>query len=297
MSRTNSSRESDDLVGATIADRYRIISKLGEGGMGVAYRAWDEQAGVPVVIKIPKRIFLQDATFAERFSREIRLLQGLNHPNIVPIVDVGEYEGLPYVVMRFLPGGSLSNRRLRDADRKPLPMLPTTLHSWLPKIADALDHVHANGIVHRDVKPANIFFDAFWDAFLGDFGIAKIIEESDAFDKENTLTATHMGIGTQEYMPPEQFMPKARIDGRADQYALGVTVYELLAGTRPFTGSTAHLIVEVTTHSVPPLNVKRRDIPTTVAEAVHKALAKNPADRFATCRDFAGAVQIGRAHV
>lgn len=286
-------QHTDDLLGETIAGKYRILTKLGEGGMGVAYRAWDEVGGVPVVIKIPKRILLEDESFVERFCREIRILQGLSHPNIVPILGVGEHEGLPYVAMRFLPGGSLSNRRLRDDSRKPMPMLPVTLHSWLPQIAAALDYVHAKGIVHRDVKPANIFFDAFSQAFLGDFGIAKIVEESEAFDKEHTLTATHMGIGTQEYMPPEQFTPKAVIDGRADQYALGVMVYEMLSGTRPFTGETAHLIVEVMTKPVPSLRAKRRDVSAPVADAVHRALSKAPNERYASCTEFAEAVLRG----
>jgi hypothetical protein len=284
------SESQDELMGAMIAGRYRIISRLGAGGMGVAYRAWDEQGGVPVVIKIPKRIFLADSKFVERFHREIRLLQGLKHPHIVPIVDVGDHEGLPFVVMRFLPGGSLSNRRLRDDQGKPRPNPPAMLHLWLPAVAEALDYVHSQGVVHRDVKPGNIFFDAFWGAYLGDFGIAKIVEESDTFDKEQTLTATHVGIGTQEYMAPEQFTPKAVIDGRADQYALAVMVYEMLAGGRPFTGSTAHIVVEVTTYPVPPLPVRRSDVSPALIQAVHKALSKQPAERFATCGDFAAAV-------
>jgi formylglycine-generating enzyme required for sulfatase activity/serine/threonine protein kinase len=279
-----------DLIGQVVAGLYRIISQLGAGGMGVAYRAWDKQRGVPVVIKIPKRIFLEDPKFKERFLREIRLLQGLSHPHIVPIVDVGEHEGLPFVVMRFLPGGSLSNRRLRDDNGKVRPNPPSMLHLWLPAVASALDYVHSKGIVHRDVKPANIFFDAFWGAFLGDFGIAKVVEDSGAFDKEHTLTATQMGIGTQEYMAPEQFTPKAVIDGRADQYALAVMVYEMLSGGRPFKGSTAHIVVEVTTHSVPPLQCPGRTLPVSLVQAVHRGLAKMPTERFPTCGEFAAAV-------
>ena len=244
--------DSDELIGQTIAGRYRIISRLGAGGMGVAYRAWDEHAGRPVVIKIPKREFLEDPTFAERFAREIRLLQGLSHPHIVPFVDVGEHEGLPFLVMPFLPGGSLSDRRLRDDDRRPRPNPPGMLHLWLPGVADALDFIHANGIVHRDVKPANIFFDAFWGPFLGDFGIAKILAESDTFDKEATLTGTNMGIGTADYMASEQLTPKPVLDGRTDQYALAVIAYEMLAGTRPFTGTTTHIAVEILTQPAAP---------------------------------------------
>lgn len=282
--------ETDELIGSTLADRYWIISRLGVGGMGVVYRAWDGQQGLPVVVKIPKRSFLTDPDFAERFQREIRLLRGMSHPHIVPILNIGEHAGLPYVVMRFLPGGSLSNRRLRDDTGKPRPNPPEMLHLWLPGIADALDHVHSQGVVHRDVKPANVFFDAFWAASLGDFGIAKILADSDVFDREETLTGTNIGIGTQEYMSPEQFTPKVKLDGRVDQYALAVMVYEMVSGSRPFRGESAHVVVEILTHPAPSLAELRQGLPPTLVSAVHRGLSKNARERFATCREFASAV-------
>jgi len=280
----------DSLIGRTVAGRYRVISKLGEGGMGLTYRAWDEAEGRPVVLKMPRRNLIENAAFLERFSREVRMMAALSHPSIVPILDVGEDEGLPILVMRFLPGGSLSNRRLRDADGKVQPTQPSTLQLWLPAVASALDFVHANGIVHRDVKPANIFFDAFWGAYLGDFGIAKIVEDTTVLEKEHTLTATSMAIGTQEYMAPEQFTPKAVVDGRVDQYALAVMVYEILIGQRPFRGETAHLVVEVTTQPVPRLTQFRRELPDSVCQAVYRGLSKKPGERFASCAEFAQAV-------
>lgn len=280
----------DSLIGRTVAGRYRVISKLGEGGMGVTYRAWDDREGRPVVLKMPRRNLIENAAFAERFSREVRMMAALSHPSIVPILDVGEDEGLPILVMRFLPGGSLSNRRLRDTEGKVQPMQPSTLHLWLPAVASALDFVHANGIVHRDVKPANIFFDAFWGAYLGDFGIAKIVEDTTVLEKEHTLTATSMAIGTQEYMAPEQFTPKAVVDGRVDQYALAVMVYEILVGKRPFRGETAHVVVEVTTQPVPRFTQFRRDLPDSVCQAVYRGLSKQPGERFASCAEFAQAV-------
>jgi formylglycine-generating enzyme required for sulfatase activity/serine/threonine protein kinase len=276
----------DDLLGVVIADRYRIISHLGEGGMGVTYRAWDKQAGVPVVVKIPKRSLLQTPGVLERFSREVKALQGLKHSHIVPVVGAGEHDGLPFVVMPFLPGGSLSNRRLRDEQGQVRPNPPGMLHLWLPAVADALDHVHSNGLVHRDVKPGNIFFDAFWGAFLGDFGIAKIVGESDAFDREHTLTATNMGIGTPEYMGPELFVPKPILDGRTDQYALAVIVYEMLTGTRPFKGDKAHIVVEITSQPPPRLDALRPGLPSSLVAAVHRGLAKSQQERFSTCQDF-----------
>jgi serine/threonine protein kinase len=278
--------DDDNLFGG----RYRIISRLGAG----AYRAWDEQEGRLVVIKIVKKAFLDDPKFTERFARKIRLLQGLRHPHIVPIVDVdvGEHDGLPFVVivMRFLPGGSLSNHRLRDDNGKVRPNPPGMLHLWLPDVADALDHVHANGVVHRDVKPANIFFDAYRNAFLGDFGNAKIVEESERFAREKAPAEPQMCIGAPPYMSPEQFTPKPVLDGRTDQYALAVTVYEMVSGTRPFTGTTAHLIVEVTTQPVPRLDQKRAGLPASLVEAVHRGLSKDPRERFNTCREFSAAV-------
>jgi formylglycine-generating enzyme required for sulfatase activity/tRNA A-37 threonylcarbamoyl transferase component Bud32 len=280
----------DSLIGRTVAGRYRVISKLGEGGMGVTYRAWDEREGRPVVLKMPRRNLIENAAFLERFNREVRMMAALSHPSIVPILDVGEDEGLPILVMRFLPGGSLSNRRLRDTEGKVQPMQPSTLQLWLPAVASALDFVHANGIVHRDVKPANIFFDAFWGAHLGDFGIAKIVEDTTVLEKEHTLTATSMAIGTQEYMAPEQFTPKAVVDGRVDQYALAVMVYEILIGQRPFRGETAHLVVEVTTQPVPRVTQFRRDLPDSVCQAVYRGLSKKPGERFASCAEFAQAV-------
>ena len=200
----------ESSIGRLIGYRYRIISQLGAGGMGVVYRAWDTMGNLPVVIKMPKPEVLKDQDTVRRFSREIHAMAALAHPHIVPIVDDGIDAGIPFGVIRFLPGGSLSNRRLREGGAskgKPLANKPSTLHLWLPAIAGALDFVHSRGVVHRDVKPDNIFFDAFWGAFLGDFGIAKVIEDSAAIQREETLTGTGMMIGTQAYMAPELFTP------------------------------------------------------------------------------------------
>jgi len=279
----------------TIAGRYRLTSKLGEGGMGTAYRAWDIQDGVPVVIKMPKKSLLGNPLFAKRFAREVQTMMAVPHPHIVPIVDYGEdaggeFTGVPFAVMRFLPGGSLSQRRLKDAAGKDTSNHPSTLHLWLPDIASALDAIHAVGIVHRDVKPANIFFDGYWHSFLGDFGIAKLLQdEVDGASRDEPLTGTHVGLGTPDYMSPEQFSPKAVIDGRADQYALAIMVYEIIAGSKPFTGKT-NFAVEHLTLPPPPLGDKVPGLPPRLCSAVHWALAKNPADRFESCREFAATV-------
>lgn len=276
----------DGLIGG----RYRFLSLLGQGGMGVTSRYWDIVSGRPVVLKQPRREFVEKPGFLERFDREVRLMRSFQHPHVVPIIDAGTHDGLPFIVMPFLPGGSLSVRRLRDADGKPQPNTPSMLHLWLPEIAAALDFVHAHGAVHRDVKPANIFFDAFWTAYLGDFGVAKVVDETGGIDKEQTLTGTNVAVGTEFYMGPELFTPKHVLTGAVDQYALAVLVYEMVCGKRPFTGETAHVVVEVTTKAAPPLDRQQPGLPARLVQAVHRGLAKRPGERFASCTAFAQAV-------
>jgi formylglycine-generating enzyme required for sulfatase activity/serine/threonine protein kinase len=278
-------------IGRVIRGRYRLISRIAEGGMGVTYRAWDLRVGEPVVLKMPKRPRGDPdgnelSQVATRFLREIEAMRALSHDHIVPIVDSGDDEGLPFVAMRFLPGGSLSDHRKKDASGAYLPSAAGALHFWLPTIAEALDFIHSRGVVHRDVKPANILFDGFWNAFLGDFGIAKVVGEEGGLEKGQTLTATHLAIGTPEYMAPELLSPKASADGRADQYSLAISVYEVLSGRRPFTGSAAHIVVEHATLPVPPLDRRAFGLPSSLAWAVERALAKKPEERFVSCAEF-----------
>lgn len=270
-------------------NRYILLAQIGAGGMGETFRAWDKRDGRLVAIKRPKAAIVQMPGFLERFDREARTLQRIGHPNIVPITDVGTLHELPFFGMPFLPGGSLSARRLRDEHGKPLPNHAGMLHFWLPSMAAALDYLHGQGIVHRDVKPGNIFFDVSWNAFLGDFGVAKAVDDVSGIEREVTLTGTNMAMGTELYMSPEMFEPRPRITGAIDQYALAVVVYELLAGRRPFTGETAHPVVEITTQSPPPLSQFRRDLPASLVQAVHRGLAKLPQERFATCAEFSRA--------
>ena len=274
-----------------IAGRYRIISQLGEGGMGVAFRAWDNEHAVPVVVKMPRADKLSDPRYIERFNREIKAMAGLVHPHIVPIVGHGQdSDGRPYVVMRFLPGGSLENRRNCGPDKQ-MPHHHSLLHYWLPAISDALDFVHRSGVVHRDVKPANIFFDARWNAFLGDFGVAKVVETGGAVQKDATMTAAGpWSPGTRQYQAPEVFNDISEPHAAWDQYALAITVYELLAGVAPFTSNFAfaHMAMQV-----PSLKDKQPQLPGHLCDAVHRALSKKPEERFETCSEFAAAVLQG----
>jgi len=279
-----------DLANRLVRGRYRLIAELGKGGMGVTYRAWDTQAGIPVVVKMPRRDVRHDAASMLRFAREIEAMLAAPHESVVPITDHGDDNGCPFVVMRFLPGGSLADYRRWDQAGNPIRNPPGMLHFWLPGVAAALDHIHARGMLHRDVKPGNIFLDGFLKPYLGDFGIAKIIDESGGLTKEQTLTSSKMVVGTQEYMAPELFKPRSKADGRVDQYALAVTVYEMIAGEKPFKGDRAHIIVEHSAMSVPRLSDKVPGLTQRLCTAVEKGLAKNPADRFTTCGEFAAAV-------
>jgi serine/threonine protein kinase len=279
-----------DASGRLVHGRYRLIAELGVGGMGVSYRAWDTTAGIPVVVKMPRRELRTDSEAMQRFAREIDAMLAVPQDNIVPITDHGDDDGCPFVVIRFLPGGSLADYRRRDEAGNAIRNPPGMLHFWLPGVAAALDHIHAKGMLHRDVKPGNIFLDGFLKPYLGDFGIAKVVDESGGLQKEQTLTATKMAVGTPEYMAPELFKPRSKPNGSVDQYALAVTVYEMLSGDKPFKGDRAHIIVEHSGLPVPPLAAKVPGLPQRLCMAVEKGLAKSAADRFQTCRDFAAAV-------
>jgi formylglycine-generating enzyme required for sulfatase activity len=279
-----------DASGRMVHGRYRLIAELASGGMGITYRAWDTNVGLPVVVKMPKREVRRDREAMARFAREIEAMRAVPHESIVPITDSGDDEGCPFVAMRFLPGGSLADYRRWDDAGAPIKNQPGMLHFWLPGVAAALDQIHAKGLLHRDVKPGNIFLDAFLRPFLGDFGIAKVVDDSGGLAREATLTATQMAVGTPEYMAPELFKPRVQLDGRVDEYALAVTVYEMLCGEKPFTGSTAHIIVEHSSLPVPQLERRCPGLARSVYEAVHRALAKKPEERFSTCGEFAAAV-------
>ncbi len=279
-----------DAAMRTIRGRYRLVARLAMGGMGVTYRAWDIKQGVPVVIKMPRTDVRNAEEIKQRFAREVRAMLALSHEHIVPITDHGEDDGCPFVAMRFLSGGSLSEYRGKDEFGEPTALPPSTLHFWLPGVAAALDFMHASGVLHRDVKPGNIFLDGFLRPFLGDFGLAKIVDPIDGLSHDQTLTGARALVGTLEYMAPELSKPGVEPDGRADQYALAVTVYEMLAGRKPFRGEVANIIVEHASKQPPPLRELCPDVPPRLAEAVHQALAKKPEDRFATCGAFAAAV-------
>jgi serine/threonine protein kinase len=276
-----------DWVGQQLDGRYHVTAKLGEGGMGFVYRARDARLGCDVVVKVPRAAMLADAGFRARFQAEISALVQLAHPHVVRVTDCGQHDGLPYAVMQFLPGGSLDDRRPRDPKGRPKPVAPRTLAEWLPAVADALDFIHTQGYVHRDIKPANILFDAHKNAYISDFGVAKAVAAGPA--ERPGLTGSGMVLGTPAYMAPE-LVNGLPFDGRIDQYALAVTVYELIAGEPPFTGPSAMaVLIKQTTEAPPPLTEARPGVPAALAAAVARALDKDPRCRFPDCAAFARA--------
>lgn len=277
-------------IGQALAGgRYMVRSKLGEGGMGSVYLAHDHNIDSEVVVKVPRRNMLDDPEFAGRFAAEIRSLVQLTHPQIVKVSDVGDRDGLPFAVMQYLSGGSLRDKQRRGPDGKALPMPPESLMEWLEAVAAALDFIHRKSYIHRDVKPDNILFDGEGHAFLSDFGITKLLAGK-RDRKPSVQTGAGMMLGTPEYMAPELIMGDI-YDGRVDQYALAVVVYETLSGRCPFEGATATaLVVQHATATPPPLESLYPSLPHGVGAALRKAMTKEPANRFPDCASFARVV-------
>lgn len=272
------------------AGRYRVVAELGAGGMGQVYRAWDANLETDVVIKVPHAGLSEDVEFADRFTREIRSLVQLSHPHIVKVIDVGERDDRPFAVMQYLSGGSLEDQRRLDQQGNPIPCAPRQLATWLSDIANSLDFVHERGYVHRDVKPANILFDEHGHAYLSDFGIAKVVLAATKEDEALSRTGTGLVLGTPHYMAPELIMGE-KCDGRVDQYALGVLVYELLCGRMPIDGPTAGAVMvqHTTQKPVAPSSIIA-ELPLPISAAIERSLAKASDQRFSTCVEFAQTV-------
>jgi serine/threonine-protein kinase len=267
--------------------RYRLLDVLGEGGMGIVYLAEDRNLNCTVVIKAPKFSHIGDDQALGRFAREVRSLVQFVHAHIVRILDVGEHDHLPFAVMEYLPGGSLKTRGGPGTENQP--QSPESLRDWLPAIAEALDFIHAQNYLHRDIKPDNILFDASGKAKLSDFGIAKGLQAVTG-RRETVLTGPGLGIGTPGYMAPEMLRAEP-LDPRADQYSLAITVYEALAGQGPYEGLSLGAMVAQQMASLPrPLEEVVAGIPAGLAEAVQSALALHPNDRYSSCGEFAQAV-------
>ncbi|MCA9086305.1 MAG: serine/threonine protein kinase [Planctomycetaceae bacterium] len=278
-----------EMVGTILSDgRYEILSQLGSGSMAHVFRARDNRFGTEVVIKIPRPEKMTSDDIRARFEREGLLLIRLTHPNVVRILDVGQFGRFPFVVMQLLLGGAL-NERMVDQNRQSIAMTPASLKLWIREVARALDFVHAQNVVHRDVKPANILFDEHCNVYLSDFGLTKIMY-GDHTDLSSDETGAGFVLGTPNYVAPEIVLGKP-YDGRADQYSLGITVYHVLLGRPPMQGNnSAATMVNQTQRKLRPLSEIRRDVSPELAEAIARSIEKDPNKRFESCEEFAEAV-------
>ncbi len=266
--------------GATFG-HYRIIEPIGRGGMASVFRAYEAALDRFVALKVLPPEFLHEPTFAARFEREAKVIAKLEHPNIIPIFAFGIEQGIPWMAMRLIGGGSLSGA-LKD-QQVPRPRAVEIIRA----VADALTYAHAQGVVHRDVKPQNILLDEQGRVYLADFGIARIVEGGPS------ITRTGMVSGTPQYMAPEQATGKG-MDHRVDVYALGVVSYELFTGSAPFSADTpvAVLMKQISAEiPIPPPDL----VPKSMLGPLLKSLAKDPEERWDTPAEFADALQAGMA--
>ncbi|MBC7875865.1 MAG: serine/threonine protein kinase [Anaerolineales bacterium] len=259
--------------------RYEIIKELGQGGMALVYLARDPLIKRQVAVKVLPRQFTFDPKFRARFQHEVEVIATLEHAAIVPVYDFGEFEDQPFIVMRYISGGSLADR----LGHGPLPI--PEIAALFQRIGSAIDYAHRLGVVHRDIKPGNILFDAQGEASLSDFGIAKLTESTAAF------TGTGGMIGTPTYMSPEQALGGKNVDGRSDIYSLGVVLFEALSGQPPFNGDTPMgVAVAHINQPVPSLLERQPDLPPRFEAVIRKALDKDPAKRFQTASELAKAI-------
>ena len=271
-----------NLAGQSLG-QYQLRELLGMGGMGAVYRAYQSSLNREVAVKILPAGLAEQPGYIDRFTREAKTSATLEHPHIVPIVDYGTQRDMSFIVMRLLTGGTLAQRlSYRIGERNSLPSLGESA-DLLKQLASALDYAHQQGVIHRDIKPNNVMFDNQGNAYVVDFGIAKLTEATAG------LTGAGMVLGTPTYMSPEQWRSE-QVTPSVDQYALAVLAYALVTGRVPFEASTPYALMNKHLHEEPtPPQTLRTDIPEAVALVLARALSKKPADRFPTVTAFAQA--------
>jgi hypothetical protein len=262
--------------------KYQIVEQVGKGGMATVFKAFQPGLDRYVAVKVLPAYYAHEEGFEERFTREAKAIARLDDPNILPVYDFGQDDGLSYIVMKYVSGGTLKDRLGR-------PLASKEALAILKQIAGALDHAHDVGILHRDVKPGNILIDEKGWVYLSDFGLAKMVEGS------VQLTGTGTGVGTPAYMSPEQGQGLS-VDERTDVYSLGVILYEMLTGRVPYEAETPMAVV--VKHISSPLPLPRSvnpNIPESVERVILKALAKDPDDRFSRAGDLVIALETAIA--
>jgi predicted Ser/Thr protein kinase len=260
--------------------RYKVLEELGQGSMGIVYKAHDPNLDLILAVKVLRAECLQGETLVKRFLAEARVLGRLDHPNIVRVYNVDEDQGTVYIAMEFLEGEALNDL----AKRKRLS--PGEIADLGAKIAEALGYAHSKGVVHRDVKPGNILVRSDGKPKITDFGIARIEDTA-----EHLRTQAGEVLGTPAYMSPEQVLSEP-VDGRSDIFSLGIILYELCAGQRPFRGDSLGAVFQAITQSAPvPLSERNPEIPSTLAEVVERCLRRNPTDRFQSGEELAAALR------
>lgn len=273
----------------TVVGTCTLQQLVGQGGMGAVYLAQQSRPRRQVAVKVllpattlkPQHL----AAFLERFRRETDAAASLEHPNIMPVYEYGERGGLAYLVMPYVGGGTV-----RDVMEREGPLALPKVVNYLEQLAAALDFAHSRGVIHRDVKPANILLTPDGRLLLTDFGLVKLLSEGQA--ARARLTGAGAPVGTPDYMSPEQVMG-LEVDGRADQYSLGIILYQMVTGTTPFQGETPMQIAAQQLHMQPASpRVYRPDLPIAAEQVILKVLAKQPADRYTHAQEFAAAFRL-----
>jgi serine/threonine protein kinase len=270
----------NNLIGQTLG-HFQLVGIIGEGGMAMVYKGFDARLERHVAIKVIRSEGQVSEDFLKRFEREARAMAQLSHPNIVKVYEYGEERGLPYLVMEYLPGGTLKT----VMGGTPMPYQEAA--GLVLPIARALAFAHKRNVVHRDIKPTNIMFSESGVPMLTDFGIAKLMQDEDG----SHLTRTGYGIGTPDYMAPEQGMGK-NVDHRVDIYSLGVVFYELLTGNKPFKADTPMgVVLKHISEPLPLPGLLVHGLPQEVDQFIQITLAKIPEERFSTTDQFADAME------
>ncbi|HEX4519793.1 MAG TPA: protein kinase [Gaiellaceae bacterium] len=274
------------MAGDVVADRYELNEVVGSGGMSSVYRAHDRVLERTVALKVLHERLVAQKDIVDRFSREAKLVAGLSHHNIVAVIDRGEYAGSPFIVLEYIPGENLKQLLGRQG---PLPVeraLELTI-----EIANGLAFAHQKGFVHRDVKPQNVLLNGKGEAKVTDFGIARPLEAKEGETQTGTV------LGTCDYISPEQAQGR-HVDEHTDIYSLGIVLYELLTGAVPFTGENfVAVAMQHINAPPPPVTLERPEVPRRVEEAVERALAKDPGDRFTTMSAFCDELEACLAEV